>query len=69
MNLFVGGTFLEIPLVIGAPIVIIISLYFSKKDKPDNYIAHMIKFYLEKGFFEAARKPGNIIKQRVKIHE
>ena len=69
MNLFFGGTFLELPLVIGAPILIIIALYFSKKDKPDNYIAHLIKFYLEKGFFAAADKPKNILKQRVKINE
>ena len=69
MNLFFGGTALEIPLVIGGPVLIITIFYFGKKNKPENFIAHLIRFYLEPGFFSAGEESKNIQKMRTKIHE
>jgi hypothetical protein len=69
MNLFFAGTALEIPLVIGGPILIMTVFYFGKKGKPENFMAHFIRFYLEPGFFSAAQEPTKIIKRRRKIYE
>lgn len=69
MNLFFGGTALEIPLVIGGPVLIIAVFYFGKKGKPENFMAHLIRFYLEPGFFSAGKESKNINKMRLKIYE
>ncbi len=44
MNLFFGGTALEIPLVIGAPILMMGGFYLGKKGHPEKYMAHVIRF-------------------------
>ncbi|USN48046.1 MAG: hypothetical protein H6626_02850 [Pseudobdellovibrionaceae bacterium] len=69
MNLFFGGTALEIPLVIGGPVLIIAVFYFGKKGKPENFMAHLIRFYLEPGFFSAGMESKNNNKMRLKIYE
>jgi hypothetical protein len=69
MNLFFAGTALELPLVLGGPFLIISIFYFGKKGKPENYMAHLIRFYLEPGFFAAAEEPVNAIKIRSKVYE
>ncbi|MCH2534238.1 MAG: hypothetical protein MK008_07350 [Bdellovibrionales bacterium] len=69
MNLFFGGTALEIPLVIGGPIIIIAIFYVGKKGKPDNFMAHLIRFYLEPGFFSSGEEPRKLANMRSKIYE
>ena len=69
MNLFFGGTALEIPLVIGGPVVIMTIFYFGKKGKPENYMAHLIRFYLEPGFFSSGEEPKKLKNIRTKIYE
>ncbi|MEZ4743991.1 MAG: hypothetical protein R3B45_16345 [Bdellovibrionota bacterium] len=54
MNLFFSGTILEGPLVLGTPLLIIGILYFGKKGKPENFLVHLIRFYLDPGFYSAA---------------
>lgn len=69
MNLFFGGTALEIPLVIGGPVLIIAVFYFGKNGKSENFMAHLIRFYLEPGFFSAGKESKHINKMRFKIYE
>ncbi|MCB0411053.1 MAG: hypothetical protein KDD22_00910 [Bdellovibrionales bacterium] len=69
MNLIFGGTALEVPLAVGGPIAIILVMYFGKKGKPENYMAHLIKFYMEPGFFPAGESPLHINKLRKASYE
>ncbi len=69
MNLFFGGTILEVPLVVGGPILIIVFFYLGKKGRPENYIAHLIRFYLDPGFFSAGEDSKNTYKMRRRIYE
>lgn len=69
MNLFFGSTALEIPLVIGGPVLIITVLYFGKKGKPENFMIHLIRFYLEPGFFSSGEEPKKNLQMRRKIYE
>jgi len=56
MNLFFGKTFLVIPLVLILPLTLTAVLYFGKRNKPDQYLLHFIKFYLTPGFYSAGEK-------------
>ena len=69
MNLFFAETPLEIPLVIGGPILIIITFYIGKKGKPENFMTHWIRFYLLDGFFSSGEEPKKISQMRRKIYE
>ena len=68
MNLFFGGTALEIPLVLGCPALILAAFYFGKKGKPEKFMVHLIRFYLEPGFFSAGEEPMKILQMRRKIY-
>ena len=69
MNLFLGGTALEVPLAIGGPIIIIVVMYLGKKGKPENYMAHLLKFYMEPGFFSAGEEHRQLEKVRRTSYE
>ena len=69
MNLFFGGTFLEIPIVIGGPVLIIAILYFGKRGKPERFMVHLMRFYLQPGFFQSNEEPKEIYQLRRKIYE
>lgn len=69
MNLFFSGTPIGMVLVVVGPLLISGFLYFSKKGKPDNYLAHFIKFYLEPGALLAAKSPKTLEKKRSTIYE
>lgn len=69
MNIFFGGTFLEIPIVIVGPILIIVILYFGKRGKPEKFMVHLTRFYLQPGFFPSNEEPQNISQLRRKIYE
>ena len=68
MNLFFGDTVLELPLVIGAPVLILAVLCFSKRGKPEKFLPHLIRFYLEPGFFAAGEEPAKVLSMRRRIH-
>ncbi len=53
MNLFFGRTSLALPLVLVLPAVMLLVLYFGKRDKPDGFMIHLARFYLTPGFFSA----------------
>ena len=53
MDLFFGQTRLALALVITLPIVMLLVLYIGKRDKPDGFLIHLVRFYLTPGFLSA----------------
>lgn len=53
MNLFFGRTSLALPLVLVLPSLTLATLYIGKRDKPDGFLIHLVRFYLTPGFFSA----------------
>ena len=68
MNLFFGGTALELPLVIGVPVLILAASYFGKRGKPEKYLPHLLRFYVSTGFFAAGEEPTEVSAMRRKIY-
>ena len=68
MNLFFSGTALELPLVIGMPMLILAVCYFGKRGKPEKFLPHLIRFYLETGFFAAGEEPTQAEQMRRRVH-
>jgi hypothetical protein len=56
MNLFFGRTSLALPLVIVLPSILLGVLYIGKRDKPDGYLLHLLRFYLTPGFYSAGEE-------------
>ena len=68
MNLIFGGTALELPLVVGMPMLILAVCYFGKRGKPEKYLPHLLRFYVSPGFFAAGEEPAKILQMRRKIY-
>ena len=68
MNFCFGGSSLEIPLVLGSPVLIVSICYFSKKGKSEKFMLHWIRFYLESGFFSASKPPKDLLEIRRRIY-
>lgn len=43
-------------LVLGLPSILVVVLYFGKRNKPDGYLQHLIRFYLTAGHFSAGQQ-------------
>ncbi len=67
MSLCFSGTVLEIPLVFGAPLLVLAILYFGKRGKPEGFLLDFLRFYLEPGFFSAGQEPREAHRVRKKI--
>ena len=59
LNVFGFPTFL----VLGLPLLLIVVLFFGKRNKPDGYLQHLIRFYLTAGHYSA----GQLSKWREQI--
>lgn len=59
MNLFFGHTSLSVIFVIVLPAILLSILYFGKRGKPDDYLIHLVRFHLTKGFFAAGNDQTN----------
>lgn len=68
MNLFFGGTALELPLVLGVPVLVLSTCYFGKRGKPEKYLPHLLRYHLEAGFFAAGEEPTRATAMRRKIY-
>ena len=68
MNLFFGGTALEIPLVVGMPTIVIAACYFGKRGKPEKFLPHLLRYHLEPGFFAAGEEPAKAMQIRRKTY-
>lgn len=53
MNLFFGRSSFAFIFVIVIPLILLVTLYFGKRGKPDNYLVHLAKYYLTKGYYSA----------------
>ena len=53
MDLFFGQTRLALPLAIVLPVLMLLVLYIGKRDKPDSFLIHLVRFYLTPGFLSA----------------
>jgi hypothetical protein len=54
MNLVFGQTFLSLYLVFLLPLSMAITLYFVKRDQPDRYLIHFLRYLTTPGFYSAA---------------
>ena len=68
MNLIFGSTALELPLVIGMPMLILAVCYFGKRGKPEKFLPHLLRFYVSTGFFAAGEEPTKATQMRRKIY-
>ena len=65
MNVLFGKTFLAPWLVFVLPGVVGVVLWLGKRNKPDNYIAHFLKFYTSPGVYSAGEKGKDMGKNNV----
>ena len=52
-NLFLGRTSFAPIFVLLLPLVLAIILYFIKRNKPENYLLHLLKYLTSSGFYSA----------------
>lgn len=56
MSLLFGGTFLEIPLTLGVPTGCLIILFITKRDKPEDYLKHFVKYHITSGHYSCQER-------------
>lgn len=69
MNLLFGKTAFAIYLVFLLPMTMAGVLFFAKRNKPDQYLIHLIRFYLSPGFYSAGQTNSGEDRMRAKINE
>jgi hypothetical protein len=68
LNLIIGHTSFGIAIVLGVPSFLLICLYVGKKNKPDDFLLHLLKFYLTPGFYSAAERQ-NQSKMNARVYD
>jgi low temperature requirement protein LtrA len=69
MNLIFGQTILGFYLVFVVPAIMAAILFIAKRNKPDGFLVHLIRYYMNDGRFSAGNK-GKFFKQiKVRINE
>ncbi len=53
MNLIFGNTFLSLYLVFLLPVAMAVILFFVKRDQPDRFLVHLLRYYTSPGVFSA----------------
>ena len=69
LNMLFGSLSFGPIIVFGVPGAALLCLYFGKRGKPDDYLRHLIRFYLTPGFYSAAETGSSEMKMREKIYE
>lgn len=69
MNLIFGQTPLGSIMVFVVPIVMAAILFFVKRNKPENYLVHIIKFHIDPGHLSAGSEGNHETKRTSKIYE
>lgn len=54
-NLVFGTTFLRYPLVWGTTLGLALFLFFAKRGRPDNFLQHLIEYYVRPIYLAAGR--------------
>lgn len=63
--------FFQLPtvLVLGVPSAALLVLYFGKRNKPDGFLLHLVRYYITPGHFSAALKSHHSDRIGFKIYE
>ena len=69
MNLIFGQTAIGFYLVFVVPSIMAAILFIAKRNKPDGYLVHVIKYYTNAGTFSAGSKGKNNNLKQVRINE
>lgn len=69
MNLIFGRTSFGLLAVVILPSIMLLVLYFGKRDKPDGYLIHLLKFHLSPGVLSAGEESRQEDKLVRKIYE
>ena len=69
MNLIFGKTALAPVMIFLVPGIMLALLYVGKKNRPDDFLKHYMRYYLESGHFSANQKSIEHDKLLEKIHE
>jgi hypothetical protein len=69
MNLIFGQSALGTIMVFFIPAIMATVLFFVKRNKPENYLVHIIKFHIEPGHLSAGSEGNLEHKRTLKIYE
>lgn len=69
MNLIFGRTRLALYLVFLLPGFMAVGLFFAKRNKPERYLIHLLRYTLSPGFFSAGAQPARAPQKRARITE
>lgn len=68
MNLFFGRSGFAPLFVVVLPLIGLAILYFGKRDKPEGFLIHLIRFYFAPGFLSAGEESQFEEKMRQSIY-
>jgi hypothetical protein len=68
MNLIFGQTPFGTVMVFVIPIIMALILFFIKRNKPENYLIHLIRFHMEPGHLSAGETDNFETKRNRKIY-
>lgn len=57
MSIFFGSGTIGLIFVLILPMILLLALYFLKRNKPDGYLVGLLRFYLLPGHFSASSNP------------
>lgn len=69
MNLIFGTTSLALYLVFILPSVMAVTLYIVKRNKPENYLVHLIKYKMTPGVYSSGHMGKWESKRKRRIYE
>jgi hypothetical protein len=69
MNLVFGRTSLSFLMVFLVPGFLAVILYFGKRNKPDQFLVHLVRYYLAPGVYSPGVLPKDEVKRKGKINE
>ena len=69
MNLLFGETALFFPLVVVLPTTLLLILLIGKRNKPDKFLVHLIKYLITPGAYSAGEMSKNEQKMKECIYE
>ena len=56
LNWVMGKTSLGPWIAFGVPGLLLLGLYIGKRNRPDDFLLHLIRYYLTPGFYSAAQR-------------
>jgi hypothetical protein len=69
MNILFGHTTIGLFFSLGLPFLLALVLFYVKRDKPEKYLLHLIKFHFSPGHYSSGVEAKNENKLKAKIYE